>query len=156
MGDRSPNGSEKIAVGLQLMRNQVRDHFGIGVGSEDVGESPEASTQRLVVLDDPVMDHGQPAGDVRMGVPLARHAVRRPARMSDAGPACGLRLLDLRRQFGNPANRPQTVQTAVVDQGEPGRVVAAVFELAQTFKQDGDDIAVSDRGNDATHGQFTS
>jgi hypothetical protein len=84
------------------------------------------------------------------------YAVRRPARVRDAGVAGSLRFIDLRGQFGNPADRAQALQAAGVDQGQPGRVVAAVFELAQAFEEDGDDIAVSDRGNDATHGQLTS
>jgi hypothetical protein len=48
------------------------------------------------------------------------------------------------------------LQAGIVDQRQAGRIVATVFELAQAFEQDGDDVAVGDRGNDATHDQLTS
>jgi len=44
--------------------------------------------------------------------------------------------LDLRREFSNPANRTQTLHAGRIDQGQAGRVIASIFELAQTFKKD--------------------
>jgi len=68
--------------------------------------------------------------------------------VGDAG--AGRQSLGPRREFGHAADGAQAMHAPVMD-GEAGRVVAAVFELAQAFDQDGDDVAVSDRGDDAAH-----
>jgi hypothetical protein len=36
--------------------------------------------------------------------------------------------------------------------GHPARVITAVLEPLQALHEDGDDVAVGDRGDDATHG----
>lgn len=84
-------------------------------------------------------------------IPLVVDAMRRPARMGDSGEAAGSDLVNLRGKLGDPTDRAQTLQTGSVDQRQPGRVITAIFELAQPFEQNGNNIAVSDRGNDATH-----
>ena len=86
-----------------------------------------------------------------MGVALTRHAMRRPTRMGNAGRTGGLGLVDLRRQFGDTPDRAQAAQPGSIDQGQTGRIIASVFELAQAFEELGNDIAVGDRGDDATH-----
>ena len=84
-----------------------------------------------------------------MRVALRRNAVRRPAGVGDAGAAGGGCRIRLGGEFGNAPDGAQAMQSAIED-GKAGGVVAAVFELAQAFQQDGDDVAVSDRGDDAT------
>jgi hypothetical protein len=76
--------------------------------------------------------------------------------VGDAGVTGNLRAVCLRGELGDAANRAQALQAGSVDQRQAGRIVATVFELAQSFEQDGDDVAVGDRGNDATHDQLTS
>ena len=63
----------------------VRDDLGVGLGAELVAVPQQLRAQLLVVLDDAVVDDRDAvARDVRVGVALARHAVRRPARVRDA------------------------------------------------------------------------
>jgi len=129
----------------------VRNHFRISIGGKFVPFAFQARTQRLVILDDAVMHDGQPTRNVGMRIAFTGHAVRRPAGMGNARIAAGLRRLGLRREFRHPADRTEPMQPPGIDQGQSGRIVAAIFEATQTFEKDGNDIAVSDRGDDATH-----
>ena len=91
-------------------------------------------------------------GDVRVRVRLARPAVRRPARVADAGRAGERRLLRAPRR-GSRACRPRARsrrRVAVVD-GEPGRVVAAVLELAEPLDEDGRALLGPDVADDSAH-----
>ena len=73
-------------------------------------------------------------------------------RIDDAGVAGGLRgAIDLGGQFGDTADGAQPMQPVAVDQRQTSGIVSAVFQFAQSFEENRDDIAVSDRGDDATH-----
>ena len=82
--DRRAHGLEQVARCLQVIVDAVRDDFGVGLGRELVA-GLQLVAQLLVVLDDAVVhERDAVARDVRMGVALARHAVRGPARVRDA------------------------------------------------------------------------
>ena len=64
---------------------QVHDDFGVGIRDEYVTHLLELSPQRLVVLDDAVVHHGQIiTGEMRMGIALAGRAMGCPAGMRNA------------------------------------------------------------------------
>ncbi len=44
-------------------------------------------------------------------------------------------------EFGDAADRADAFDAGSADDGEAGRVIAAVFELLQAFDEDGDDVA---------------
>ena len=70
-------------------------------------------------------------------------------------PLSGSRCLRL-VQLGDLAGTAQARQLpAVVDHGDTGAVIAAVFQALEAFEQDGGDIAFGDGANDATHGRFS-
>ena len=66
--------------------DQMRENFRVGFALEDVAEFDQAGSQRGVVFDDPIVDHGDlsVAVHMRMGVGIGGTAVGRPARMPDA------------------------------------------------------------------------
>ena len=70
---------------FQLPVHQMGDNFGIGLGDEDIAARLQQGTQRLMVLNDPVMDHHNVFRNMRMRIALGRFAVRRPASMGDPG-----------------------------------------------------------------------
>ena len=76
--------------------DQMREHFGVGLGLERDAAGLQLRAQLRGVLDDAVVNDGEAVGAVavRMSVAIARLAVRRPARVRDAG-----RALQLRRQL---------------------------------------------------------
>src|SRR5690606_3056519 len=53
--------------------------------------------------------------------------------------------------FGHAAGAAHPPHLAVADQGDAGRVVAAVFEALEPFDQDRNHVAIRDRANDAAH-----
>src|SRR6185436_10030427 len=129
----------------------MRDHLGVGVRSELVAERSEPGADRLVVLDDAVVHHRDPAADVRVGVALGGRAVRGPAGVADADGA--LQADREARQLGDAAGTPDSFQTAI-DDGDAGRVVAAVLQPPQPFDQDRDDVTPRYRGDDSAHAGF--
>ena len=82
-------GSLSFHVGMLLVVvDAVRDDLGVGVGRERVALFLEVRTQLFVVLDDAIVNDGdRVTRQVRVGVGFVGHAVRRPARMGDAGAA---------------------------------------------------------------------
>jgi hypothetical protein len=61
-----------------------------------------------------------------------------------------LLLVDKTRELGNAAGTAQALQFAV-DDGNTGRIIAAVLETLQSLKQHRHNIALSDCRNDSTH-----
>ena len=135
----------------------MRDDFGVGLRAEHVAGGLEPVAQRFVVLDDAVVDDGDFAvGDMRMRVGRRGRAVRRPARVRDAGvgvtapaqSACAAR--SATRAVLTSRSRCGT-RGIVADDREAGRVVAAVFEPPDAVDQDRDDVARGRRADDAAH-----
>src|SRR3546814_5220100 len=93
-----------------------------------------------------------------MRVELGDAAVGGPAGVADAqvgveAPGAGGRL-----HFGDAAGTAHATDVAplpLVDHGDAGRVVAAVFKALETFDEDGNHIAIRDRADDAAHGWGT-
>ena len=76
---------KQVAGLTEMVVNQVRDDFGIGLGFEVIPEALQVRALFLVVLDDAVVHHRDfVARDDRMGVELGDAAVRGPARVADA------------------------------------------------------------------------
>ena len=76
--------------------NQLRDDFGIGVAGERRAVLDEFFAQFTEILDDAIVNDGDAIGRVRVRVALGRLAVRRPARMTDAGVAGQRLAIELR------------------------------------------------------------
>ena len=83
---------------------------------EAIAAAGELGLQRLEILDDAVMDHGDAARGDGMGVALARHAMRRPARVADADPALHRLGREPRLELGELALGAAALDRAV-DQG---------------------------------------
>jgi hypothetical protein len=61
-------------------------------------------------------------------------------------------LVGLGLQLGDAGGAAGAAQAAVLVHGHAAAVIAAVFEALQAFDEDGDDIALTDRADDAAHG----
>jgi hypothetical protein len=104
-----------------------------------------------VVLDDAVVHDGEAAGNVRMSVALGGRAVRRPARVGDAGLSGDMAGGRLRGKLGNAPGRAHALERSAVHHGDARRVVAPVFEAPQAFHQHRDDVPARRAGDDAAH-----
>ncbi len=143
-------------VGRRLpLRELVLDHEGgdlrIRLRREDVALGGELLAQRLEILDDAVVDDGEPGRGVRMGVVLGRLAVGRPAGVADADRTRErrggeLRLEVLQLSLGAPAR-----ELAVFERGDAGRVVAAVFQALQRLHDGACDRPRPENADNSTH-----
>src|SRR5277367_652713 len=123
------------------MVNAVRDDLRVGLGAERVALTLELRAQLLVILDDTVVyDRETVSRDVRVGIALARHAVRGPARVCDTERAVAGRAVERILQRLNFAKRPQAGQVlGIIDDGDARGVVASILQTPQSFHQDGYD-----------------
>ena len=147
-------------VVLVVVRDQVRDHLGVGVGGELGACLEQALAELGVVLDDPVEDDVDPVlrVEVRVRVVLGDRAVGRPAGVCDSR-----RRLELLRsaavraardrlvQLGEVPDSADRVDPAVHEQRQAGRVVAAVLEHLEPVQQQVTAGPVADVSDDSTH-----
>ena len=151
-GHGSPHGALQAIV-LPLFLDQVRDDLGVGLRLEHMPFGEELAFQIEVVLDDPVVDDDDPprAVAMRVSVLLGRPAVSRPPGVPQAvlaiqrAPAHGL--FEIRELAGAATD----LHAAVIDDGDAGRVVAAILQALQPVEDDWNDRFRSDVTDDAAH-----
>src|SRR5690606_6868496 len=109
--------------------------------------------QLAEVLDNTVMhDDGPPAAaDVRVRVAWAGHAVRRPARVPDPDPAIERRVTHPLEQVAQLAHIAPDRDLIALHDGDPRRVVAAIFQALQAGQNDRRCVARANVSNDSTH-----
>ena len=135
--------------------DEVGDRLGVGLGGQRVAARLEPVAQLAEVLDDPVVDDRDLAGAVLvgMGVEVVRPAVGRPARVGEADRGVRRPVGDRRLEVGQLAGPLLDEQVArVVDEGDAGRVVAAVLEALEPFDQDRARLPGPGVADDAAHG----
>ena len=117
------------------MRREDCHRLGIRIGAKDMAEPFELLPQGLEILDNAIVDDRDAAGGDRMGIGLGRQAVGRPAGVPDADHPLHRLMIEPTGEVGELALGAAALDTPV-DQGrDAGRVIAAVFEAAQTFEQ---------------------
>ena len=160
-------GQSELGVFGGRRLDQVGQHLGVGLRFEAVAGGDQLVGQLHVVLDDPVVDQGELARAVHVGVGVVfgGTAVGGPPGMADAGGRTGrggLRPLGQVTERPGAVGRPgapQAVGGVRTDQGDAGRVVAAVLEPAQPLQQhlehvrriDGAEVRGSGDSDDAAH-----
>jgi hypothetical protein len=119
----------------QEMRRQDRHSVRAGLRSEAVAEGRQLATQYLEILDDAVMDDGDPVGRDRVGVGLGRQAMGSPSR-------CGRCRSPLRRLVVEPPGEVDELalgapafDTTVDQGGYAGRIIAAIFQAPEPFEK---------------------
>ena len=150
------HGVEQVVTGVQALFEQMGDGLGVGLAGEGVAAMEEFGAEGGVVLDDAVVDDDDiaAAAGVGMGIRVAGGAVGGPARVSDAGSRgrqgvraqCVLKRGDLAAALGQGGR-----VSAFGQEGEAGRVVTAVFEVAQAGQQNRRGLARAGVGDDPAH-----
>jgi len=148
------HGIEQIAV-VQMI-DQMRDRFAVGLAREHVAVRFEFRTQLIAVLDDPVVRQrdacvGVARREMRMRVLRDGRAVRRPARMRDAGVAGQCLRGDVALQVGDAIDATRPRQRAVAIDHDAARVVAAVLEPLQAVDEVRQDVPLGHRPDNSTH-----
>ena len=104
----------------ELVGDDVDDRLGVGVALEDVALGGQLGLELAEVLDDAVVHDRDLAVHVRMRVALGRAAMRRPARMPDAGVAVERLLQQPPFEIAQLAFGAAALQVAVLDGGDAG------------------------------------
>ena len=135
------HGLEQVVGRLQLARDQVGDDLGIGLAGEDEPLRLEFAAQRSMILDHPVMNHGdadRPAAtaQMRVGIPLVGRTMRRPSRVADPASARSRLAVEQFLQEPHPAGFLPHDELIPLDRRQPGAVVAAVLEPPKPGNQD--------------------
>ena len=143
LGDGELHGAQQVLLrrAMPMRVHEMRDGLAVGLRAERVALRLQPLAQRFEVLDDAVVhDRDLAAGQVRMRIDRRRRAVRRPARVRDAGGArrggapCACASRSATRAVDT--SRSSAVPCAPFEDREPGRVVAAILEPADAFDQD--------------------
>ncbi len=129
--ERSARRLHRRHAALQVEIDKLGDSFGVGLGLEFLAGRFEFHAQFCVVLDDAVVHDGHARGAVRVRVALGRRAVRRPARVTDAGGAGQRRAIQCGGEVAELALGAAALDVAVHQRGDAGAVIAAVLQTAQ-------------------------
>jgi hypothetical protein len=152
LAERRPHRIGEVAlVGLL---DEMGDRLGIGLGRQRVAARLEPVAKLAEVLDDAVVDDGDVAGAVLVGmsVEIVRPPVGRPARVSQADGSVRGAVRDRGREVGELAGLLLHEQVAgLVDERDAGRVVPAVLEPLQPFDENRTRLARARVADDAAH-----
>ena len=112
----------------EKMRRQDCHRLGVGLGSEGVAKCGKFLPQRLEILDNAVMDDGDPVSCDRVRVGLGRQAMRRPTSVPDADHPLHRLAVEPPGEVDELAFRLPAFD-ASLDQGpDAGRIIPAIFE----------------------------
>jgi hypothetical protein len=159
-GERASYGGVQVlgVVGLSVVGglDEVSDDLGVGIAGE-LG-IPKVRPQLGVVLDDAVVNDDDLALLVRMGVATRRGAVRGPARVADTAASGNRVVVHSLGEGGDLALATDEMCLADVGRldGDPGRVVAAVFEFAQALQEEFSRASFARVADDPAHGRLAS
>ncbi|MNT21276.1 hypothetical protein D3C72_1566110 [compost metagenome] len=133
------------------MVQQVGHDLGVGLALEDAALGLQLGLQLGEVLDDAVVDQADAAGLVRVGVGGGRGAVGGPAGVADAD--CARQRFGGQDgfQFADLALGAAAFDATVHDGGDPGGIIAAIFQTLQAVDQTGNDGARARDADDAAH-----
>jgi hypothetical protein len=125
---------DRIHAALEVEIDELRHRLGVGLGGELLAGRLKFGAQLGVVLDDAVVHDRNARGAVRMRVALGRSAVRRPARMADAGGAAQWQTIERGGEVAELALGAAALDVAVDQRRDTGAVVAAIFQPPQRIQ----------------------
>jgi hypothetical protein len=128
---RSTRSLLETTARRQVVLHEMNDGFGVGLGMKANTLRDQLILEFEEVLDYAVMDDHHTAGlpKMRMRIPSGRCSVRGPARVSYAGGATNRRALYELYKLRQLAGVLAHLKGTVVQDGQPGRVIAAILKL---------------------------
>ena len=130
------------------------DDLGVGIGTKEDAFGLQLGPQLAEVLDDAVLHHDDTAVAVgmRVGVTLAGPAVRGPTGVTDADLPGEGRLSQAQGEVAQLADVAPDGDVPVLDHGNAGRIIAAIFEPTQAVHDDLRGVSRPNVTDDSTHG----
>ena len=149
---RAAHGLDRAQALVHQVGDEVDDGLGVGVALELVALGGELFLQLAEVLDDAVVDDRDLRAHVRVRVAPCRTAVRRPARVADAGAPAQRLASQPRLEVAQLAFGATAAEAAVVDRGDAGGIIAAILEPAQRVDEIVRDGLLAEDADNSTHG----
>ena len=136
-----------------MVLEQMGNDFGVGFRDEFMAELLQLFLEVQVVLDDAVVDDDDLARavQVRVGIFFRGPSVRRPARVPHAIKALERLRVDRLLEVHELARAPAAFDLPVSDDRHACRIVAAIFEAAESVNQDGNDFFRAEITDDSAH-----
>ena len=146
--------------GAAGLLEEVGEDLGVGLGAEAMASATELLSEGVVVLDAAVVDDGDAAGAVEVGVrvELGGSADGGPAGVADAdGAGDGARgsaeVLDEADGLGD-ADAARARARVAVEDGDAAGIVAAVLDAVERVEEDGQRVSGPDVPRDSAHRQL--
>ena len=134
--------------------DQMRQHFGVGLGAEMMFTFLEQGILDLcIIFNHSIVDEGELAAfvEMRVRILIGWLAVSSPTRVTDSIAASGR---VIRHQFGKPRDAPRalaSLDVIAIDDRDASGVVTAILKPAQAIEQDGSGFRSPDVSDDAAH-----
>ena len=135
----------------QMLGDEVGDDLRVRLRREAVALFEQFLLEFQVVFDDAVMDHGDGAHQVGMGVGLGGAAVGGPAGVADAHLARQGLLAQQLFQLDQFAQAAADGQAVIADHRHPRRIIAPVFQPFQAVQDDGHGLLGPQISDNAAH-----
>jgi hypothetical protein len=138
---------------LPVVLNEVGDDLRVGLGSKAMPLCCQRPAEFAVVLNDPVVDEGEPgpAVHVGMGVGLGRASMGRPTRVADPERPKGSCRSDQGLERGDFPSRLPHLEPGRGHCGDAGRVVTPIFEAVEARNQERNGVTMTGVSDDAAH-----
>jgi hypothetical protein len=143
---------EDLRAALLLAFEHVRDDFRVGLRLEHEAVAQQFLAQLAWFSMMPLCTTLTWPEGMRMRVELARHAMRGPTRVRDAGHAVQAGLLLQRVEVLHLALGAQPLDPVGREHGDAGGVVPAVFQCLQALDEVPDDGPLGADADDSAHG----
>ena len=142
-----------LKITVILICQQMRYNLTVGFRQELMALSDKLLLQRQIVFDNAVMHNHEAARVIgmRMRVAVRRTAMRRPARMTNAHGARRHIAGQLLAQCVQTAHALVHADFAIFINGDTGRVISTIFQLAHAIKQEGSGLVVAYIAHNSTH-----
>ncbi|MCK9589757.1 MAG: hypothetical protein WC076_12205 [Terrimicrobiaceae bacterium] len=157
LADRLDQAGLVAPVGtVEFVAHAVGQDFRVRLRHEGMAGFQKLFAEFLVVLDDPVVDEGEPPAsiEVRVGIFLGDTPVRRPTGMADSGPAMHRALLDAFRKIRDAPDGLADFDRSPIQNGDTGRVISPVFQAPQPVEKHGERFRTANVTNNSTHKDF--
>jgi hypothetical protein len=141
-------------VALVGLLDEVGKGLGVRLRRQPMAARLEPVAELPEVLDDPVVDDRDIAGAVLvgMGVEIVRATVRGPACVGEPDGGMRRAIRDRGLEIGQLAGPLLDEQVpTVIDERDPGRIVAAVFQAPEPLDENGARLSGPRVSNDAAH-----
>ena len=126
-------------------------HFGIGFGLEFVALLDQLGAQLAEILDDAVMHECDARGRMRMGIAFGRRAMRRPARVADAGAPRQRMLRERLGKLAQFSRRAAALDMAVHQRCDACGIIAAIFQPPQRLQNDRGRVVLACNADNSAH-----